>query len=71
MRFELFDDMGVMAEGTRKKCLDTLMYWFSSSESIELYSRSERLKFINNTRDLSTEDFDILHVAGFTIKKKV
>ncbi len=70
MKFELFDDIGVMAEGTRKQCVDTLLSWFSSSEAIEFYSRSERLKFISNARSLSKDDFDILHVAGFTIRKK-
>ena len=71
MKFELFDDIGVMLIGTRKQCVDTLICWFSSSESIELYSKSERLEFISNTRDLSKNDFDTLHVAGFTIRKKV
>ncbi len=71
MNFELFDDMGVMIEGTRKQCVGALISWFGSSEAIELYSRSERLEFISNTKNLSKEDFDILHIAGFTIRKKV
>ena len=71
MKFELFDDMGVMVIGTRKKCIEALIEWFNSSEARGLYSRSERLEFISNTRSLSTEDFDILHVAGFTIRKKI
>jgi len=71
MKFELFDDMGVMVIGTREQSVEALIEWFNSSESKELYLRSERLEFISNTRSLSTEDFDILHVAGFTIRKKI
>ena len=71
MQFELFDDIGVMVIGTRNQCINTLICWFRSSEAIELYSRSERLEFISNTRSLSKDDFDILHVAGFIIRKKV
>jgi len=71
MKFELFDDMGVMIIGTREQSVETLIEWFNSSEARGLYSRRERLEFISNTRSLSTEDFDILHVAGFTIRKKI
>ena len=71
MKYILFDDIGIMKEGTKQECISTLIEWTKTKEAKGLYSRSE----LENIKDvffkiLRTESFNMIEVSGFTLKRK-
>ena len=64
--YRLYDDLGVMCEGSLYACKNYILNWTKSSEGINTYKRRELKAIYDYFKDLSGEG----SFYGFTIEQE-